>query len=491
VRQGPLIILWLDNLGLFHPLIAELELTHIAAAFEGGTTVRHLISPVPSVTESAEVVVKTGCGLDQLLVLGEVTFDRATRRTFNLKQTDFDRETGAVTPVEGAPKLADFMGPALAERLIPNLGFTTCQIGWKLGQVGAGCVISLDDDEAIRLEASASYDIIPLRVQTLLQAMQNYEADLYLLNISGDSIVHDEGLAGQAKFMKRLDEEFPALIEGIAAQAKDPTLIMFSDHGPRPVQGHFKPQEFLADIKGIAFTGGERNTVVVSNGRGSLYLYVRNPDDKTTWRWTSYRQLRDYHGHDLLAAIADQPETAFVVCNREEGGIAILSAEGEVTLSAADGGFLYRLAWGRDPLGLDEIEGRVISAQEMLERTHDEPFPYPLQWLELLQAPCCGDVMIAVERYAFFWDQPWVVTTHGGPSRAEVGTSLLAVGPPHPEAGIRYDRELICGLLGHLYNSLRRVLYGRLPSQPRPEADLLFAPPPPSSSQAGEGRGRG
>ena len=69
----------------------------------------------------------------------------------------------------------------------------------------------------------------------------------------------------------------------------------------------------------------------------------------------------------LLAAIAGQPETAFVVCNREEGGIAILSAEGEVTLSAADEGFLYRVAWGKDPLGLDEIEGRVVSAQEMLD----------------------------------------------------------------------------------------------------------------------------
>ncbi len=134
VRENPLIILWLDNLGVFYPLIAELGLTNIAAAFEGGTIVRHLISPVPSVTESAEVVVKAGCGLDQLPVLGEVTFDRATRRYFNLKQTNFDRETGTVTPVEGAPKLADFVGPALAKRLIPNLGSTTCQIGWELGQ---------------------------------------------------------------------------------------------------------------------------------------------------------------------------------------------------------------------------------------------------------------------------------------------------------------------------------------------------------------------
>ncbi|MCK4472399.1 MAG: hypothetical protein KAW49_11520, partial [Anaerolineae bacterium] len=340
---------------------------------------------VPSVTESVEVVVKAGCGLDMLPVLGEVTFDRATQRHFNLKQTDFDRETGTVTPVEGAPRLADFVSPALAERLIPNLGFTTCQIGWKLEQVGAGRVISLENDEAIRLEATASYDIIPLRIQALLQAMQNYEAELYLLNISGDSIVHDEGLAGQAAFMKRLDEEFPALIEGLAAQAKDPTLIMFSDHGPRPVQGHLKPEEFLAGIEGLIFAGeGTRspsrfplpklgegqggggegrgpgggvraaNAAVVSNGRGSLYLYVRNPDDKTAWRRTAYRQLRDYHGQDILAAIADQPETAFVVCNREEGGIAILSAEGEATLSAADRGFLYRLAWGQDPLGLDE-----------------------------------------------------------------------------------------------------------------------------------------
>jgi hypothetical protein len=449
VRESPLIILWLDNLGVFYPLIGELGLTNIAAAFEGGTAVRHLISAVPSVTESAELVVKAGCGLNMLPVLGEVTFDRATRRYFNLKQMDFDRETGMVTPVEGAPKLADFVSPALAGRLIPNLGFTTCQIGWKLGQVGAGRVISLEDDEAIRLECTASYDIIPLRIQALLQAMQDYEADLYLLNISGDSIVHDEGLAGQAAFMRRLDEEFPALIEGLAAQAKEPTLIMFSDHGPRPVQGHFKPEKFLAGIGGLVFTGEDRNAAVVSNGRGSLYLYVRHPDDKTAWRRTTYRQLRDYQGQDILAAIADQPETVFVVCNREEGGIAILSAGGEATLSAADGGFLYRLAWGKDPLGMDEVEGRVVSA-----------------------APCCGDVMIVVDKYAFFWDKPWVITTHGGPSRDEVGTSLLAIGPEDPEAGIRYGGQIACGSIGQLYNSLRRILYRRLPRR-RSEADLL------------------
>lgn len=192
------------------------------------------------------------------------------------------------------------------------------------------------------------------------------------------------------------------MIEGIAAQTKDPTLIMFSDHGPRPVRGHLKPEEFLAGIEGLIFAGEDTgggiraaNAAVVSNGRGS----------------------------------------------------------------------------GKDPLGLDEIEGRVVSAQEMLAKTHDKPFPYPLQWLELLQAPCCGDVMIAVDNYAFFWDKPWVITTHGGPSRDEVGTSLLAIGPPAPRAGIFYGRQMTCGLLDHLYNSLRRILYRRPPR--RPGADLF------------------
>jgi hypothetical protein len=162
--------------------------------------------------------------------------------------------------------------------------------------------------------------------------------------------------------MRKLDEEFPALMDGLAAQAKDFTLIMFSDHGPRPIQAHLRPEEFLAGIQGLDFTGEDRNAAIVSNGRGSLYLYVRNPDEKTTWRRTAYRKLRDYHGVDILATIAGQPETAFVVCNREEGGIAILSVEGEGKLSAVDGGFLYRLTWGKDPLGLDEIIGRVGSA---------------------------------------------------------------------------------------------------------------------------------
>jgi hypothetical protein len=390
MRESPLIIIWLDNLGLFYPLIGELGLTDIAAAFKGGTVVRNLISTVPSITQAAEVVVKAECSLNQLPVLGEVTFERATQRYFNLKQTDFDRKTGTLSRVEGAPKLADFVGPALAKRLIPNLGFTTCHIGWKLRQVGDGRVISLESEEAMRLEYTASYDIIPLRIQTLLQAMQDYQADLYLLNISGDSIVHDEGLAGQAAFMRKLDEEFPALMDGLAAQAKDFTLIMFSDHGPRPIQAHLRPDEFLVGIQGLDFTGEDRNAAIASNGRGSLYLYLRNPDEKTYWRRTAYRKLRDYYGQDILGTIAGQAETTFVVCNREEGGIAILSVEGEATLSAVDGGFLYRLTWGKDPLGLDEIMGRVVSAREMLERRYDKPFPYPLQWLESCKLPVVG-----------------------------------------------------------------------------------------------------
>jgi len=113
MRESPLIIIWLDNLGLFYPLIGELGLMDIAAASKGGTVVRNLISTVPSVSEAAEVGVKAGCSLNQLPVLCEVTFDQATLCYFNLKQTYFNRETGTLTPIEGAPKLADFVGPAL------------------------------------------------------------------------------------------------------------------------------------------------------------------------------------------------------------------------------------------------------------------------------------------------------------------------------------------------------------------------------------------
>ncbi len=54
MRESPLIILWLDNLGVFYPLISKLGLANIATAFEGGTAVCNLIGAVPSVTESAE-----------------------------------------------------------------------------------------------------------------------------------------------------------------------------------------------------------------------------------------------------------------------------------------------------------------------------------------------------------------------------------------------------------------------------------------------------
>jgi hypothetical protein len=71
MRESPLIVIWLDNLGLFYPLIGELGLT------------------------------------------------------------DFDRETGTLAPFEGAPKLVDFVGPALAKRLIPNLDRLETETGWR------------------------------------------------------------------------------------------------------------------------------------------------------------------------------------------------------------------------------------------------------------------------------------------------------------------------------------------------------------------------
>ena len=133
MRENPLIILWLDNLDVFYPQIGELGLNNVAVAFKGAIIVHNLISTVPSVTESAEVVMKAGCSLDWLPVLGEVTFDRAAGKYINIKQTEVNRESRTVTPIAGAPRLADFANPALAKRLISNLGFTVCKIGVNLG----------------------------------------------------------------------------------------------------------------------------------------------------------------------------------------------------------------------------------------------------------------------------------------------------------------------------------------------------------------------
>ena len=105
MRENPLIILWLNNLGVFYPQIGELGLNNIVAAFEGATVIHNLISPVSSVTESAEMVMKAGCRFDWPPVLGEVTFDQATDQYINLKYTEVNWETRTVTPIDGAPRL--------------------------------------------------------------------------------------------------------------------------------------------------------------------------------------------------------------------------------------------------------------------------------------------------------------------------------------------------------------------------------------------------
>ncbi|HDH09908.1 MAG TPA: hypothetical protein ENF84_03090 [Chloroflexi bacterium] len=457
-RERPLIIIWLDNLGAFHQFLGESK--NIADAFAGGTLVKHLISVVPSVTETAELTIKAGCGLEEMPVVGEVTFDRETQALLHLKET---------------ARFDDLVGPGLVRRLFTSFGFRTCQIGWKLGGVGAPNVLSIESEEAVRLELEGSYDIIPFRINSFIEALAEHEADIYLLNISGDSIVHNEAEAGQRNFMRRLDEEFPRLMAAIRAHTLEPTIIMFSDHGPKPIEEHLRPEEFLEDVEGLVFQGENRNAAVVSNGRGPLFVYVKNPRDDVRWRKTSYRELRDYQGKDILAAIAAKEDVAFVASNLEEGGISILSRDGEARLSEMEGGFLYQIVAGADPLGLGEVEGRVVSAEEMLARTYDKEFPHPIQLLKLLQSPRCSDIFVVLEhKYSFFWDYPWVKTTHGGPSRPEITVSLLAVGPKDEEAGIVYGRELEYGWLAELYNSLCRILYRGKSPHKGIGGDLLF-----------------
>ena len=436
------------------------ELGNIADAFAGGTTVKNLISVVPTVTETAELTIKAGCGLEEMPVVGEVTFDRETQAMLHLKET---------------ARFDDLVGPDLARRLFTSFGFRTCQIGWKLGGLGAPNVLSIESEEAVRLETEASYEIIPFRITSFINALREHEADIYLLTISGDSIVHNEAEVGQRRFMQQLDEEFPRLMAAIRAHTLDPTIIMFSDHGPKPIGGHVKPEDFLEGVEGLIFHGENRNAAVVSNGRGPLFIYVKNPRDEGRWRRTTYRELRDYHGKDILGAIAAKEDVAFVASNLEEGGISILSRDGQAVLSEREGGFLYEVVADADPLGLGEVEGEVVSAGEMLAKTYDKEFPYPIQLLKLLQSPRCGDVFVALEcKYAFFWDMPWVKTTHGGPSRSEITVSLLATGPEDEEAGIVYGRELEYGSLAELYNSLCRILYrGKSPHR-GVGGDLLF-----------------
>jgi len=79
--------------------------------------------------------------------------------------------------------------------------------------------------------------------------MRDYQADLYFLNISGDGIVHDQSPAGQAAFMRRLDEEFPTLIEGLAAQAKEADTVIFHTPTFEAHRHHISVQNVIALVQ--------------------------------------------------------------------------------------------------------------------------------------------------------------------------------------------------------------------------------------------------
>lgn len=475
-KNRVLIILWLDNLGKFHRYVEELKLDNIKQIFKGGTIVKNLITGFPSVTQVSELILKTGCSLLQIPVMGDKTFDRQTQRIINLNKEGFDRSKQRIVRIsEGMELEKEILDSRLKKKLLWNLGFKTCQIGWEhIGykQIRSDRLVQLEDEEASYLEFTGSVDIIPARIEALLGALRDYKADIYLVNISGDTMIHTHGHKAQVEFLKTLDRSFPKLVDGICASIRNPILLMLSDHGPKEVEDNIQPEIFLMDVPGLVVDGTARNSVCYSNGRSCCFINIRNPKDGS-WSGVNFEELRSYQGHDVLSALVNKEGVSFVITSLERGTVVIISRDGRSHLTKCEKGYVYRVVDGKDPLDFEDLDGKLVVASEVLKITYASKFPYPVQWLELMGNPRAPDIMVVCDnKFSFFGDMPWIKTTHGGPSHEEITGSLYIKG--WGEKDILCGRELEYGLLTGLHPSICKLLSPSGYRIPISEKGLLF-----------------
>lgn len=342
---------------------------------------------------------------------------------------------------------------------------------------------------AIRYEREGSLKIVERRIEVASRIAVEKKPNMLFFTISADYISHVYGRRGDTvrKFIRKFDEFFPLLTEALdKAYGRDNyMLFVFSDHGSADVSRHLDLSAFLSEegfnpaMPDLLTERREADAAALSNGRRVGLLYFTHPE--YGWRRRpSYKILRNYPGKgDLLELLAQEEGVEQVFARKDRRSVVVVSEEGEgvIEYDSCSDRYRYRVVSGLDPLKYD-IEPRWMSEEEWLKATCDKEYPDAVvQIYNMFKSENCGDLVLNAASGWDFWE-PWDIpypelkASHGGLSKDEMVTFILAKGPKVQKSEIEYARLLdIFATIAFYYNmgevaasshAAERILSGKL-----------------------------
>ena len=441
--RPPLVLVWLDALtgDVFRRMYYGGELPNLEEYFERGVFVETAVSCFPTVSESSEGGIISGFLAGETNMLGERYYSRRRRSVMHYKFNARPEE--------------DFR-PELRNLVIDRIVGDSVGMG-RLIYTGFESII---DIRANHYEKQGSLKIVERRIEVASRVVRSRRPRLLFFTISADYISHVDGKDGPLvrEFVKRFDREFPALTETLdETYGHDRyAIFVFSDHGLSDVSRHldlpnlleeygFKPAE-----TDLLMSRDDCNAAALSNGRRSGLVYIAHPEEG--WRRRpSYRILRNYPlkgvNVDVLRLLAEEEGIGRVFAKCDEFSVAVISSEGEARIlyNPVEERFRYRVVRGEDPLGYT-VSISSVDEEGLLRKTHAAEFPDAiLQVYHLFDSENCGDIVLDAARGWDFWE-PWDVpyptlkAAHGGLSRDEMSSFILARGPMMERGVVAYAR---------------------------------------------------
>lgn len=246
--------------------------------------------------------------------------------------------------------------------------------------------------------------------------------------------------------LRRLDDTIGQVVAVLRArgQLEDTLIALVSDHGASTMHTHldladwFRAQGVPTLSHPVIWERNPRAAVMVA-GNAAAGVYAR-PGVPRQERWSLARlRMPAAFGsaHDVVAALAAEPAVAFVAGEDGQGGITLLSREGEAALVRQGGVVGYTPMTG-DPLHLGQaFQG---DRDAWLARTFDAAFPEaPVHLFDQFASPRAADlVVIANEGYDFRkrFERPEHKSGHGSLLRVHMQVPLWS-NQPLPAAPMR------------------------------------------------------
>src|SRR5262245_17031841 len=194
--------------------------------------------------------------------------------------------------------------------------------------------------------------------------------------------------------VRRVDAVVGKLCARLVARGEfgDTLILLVSDHGASPVHTHFDLGNWFRGHGVTTLTHPEvwtRNprAAVMVAGNGFAMVYA-NPGRRRLHR-LSVRRLRSAEAfgchHDLVYALAREPAVAFVAGESGDGGLTLISRDGDAEVRRLHRHVLYRPRTG-DPLGLGGP--RVGTDDQWLACSASDLYPdAAVQILQLFRSP--------------------------------------------------------------------------------------------------------